>query len=185
LEELKICQQFIHMIQDATLDNSQLELSVNEALWDPQASERIDLKENPGLRTGIELFLDTTTASEDVYNKVQATCQHAIDRAQPGLDPIPSLYKVKEAIRMLTGIYPLIHDMCLHTCVSYTGPFSTLEQCPICTTPCFTLDGQKQVPQCQFQTIPLGPQLQALWANPEGAKAIQCRRTETNKILER
>ncbi|KAF8968971.1 hypothetical protein BDZ97DRAFT_1654418, partial [Flammula alnicola] len=39
-------------------------------------------------------------------------------------------------------------------------------------------------PRQHFYTIPLGPQLQALWRTPPGAHAMRHRSRETNKIIE-
>jgi hypothetical protein len=41
----------------------------------------------------------------------------------------------------------------------------------------------KRVAKQTFYTIPIGPQLQALWRSPEGARAMKYRRTRTEEVL--
>jgi hypothetical protein len=73
--------------------------------------------------------------------------------------------------------------MCPNSCIAYTGPFSELDKCPKCGEARFELRKNKRVPHRKFHTIPLGPQLQALWRTPEGAKAMRYRREYTQNIL--
>jgi len=35
-------------------------------------------------------------------------------------------------IAQMSDIMPLIHDMCINSCLVYTGPFATLKTCPTC-----------------------------------------------------
>jgi hypothetical protein len=68
-------------------------------------------------------------------------------------------------------------------------PFSDLEICPKCQTTRYdpialaSSGGQKKVAQHQFHTIPLGPQLQALFRSPEAARAMHYRHNKTAEIL--
>ncbi|KAF8156691.1 hypothetical protein B0H34DRAFT_657510 [Crassisporium funariophilum] len=68
--------------------------------------------------------------------------------------------------------------MCPKTCIAYTGPFSELKACTKCAIPCYNpkalagSGGIKKIPQQQFLTPPIGPQLQPLWRTPEGAQAM-------------
>ena len=63
----------------------------------------------------------------------------------------------------LTGMESVVHHMCVHSCIAYTGPFSDLEVCPICSKPRynqFRLDssnGRDKVPWQEFHTISIGP----------------------------
>jgi len=77
-----------------------------------------------------------------------------------------------------------MHDMCVNSCIAYTGPLEKLESCPQCyepryqPTPECNEDNDDQdeeiehvkVPHQQFSTLPLGPQLQALWAQEKVLK---------------
>jgi hypothetical protein len=80
-------------------------------------------------------------------------------------DDVYSHYRVKQLASELSGVVPLVHDMSINICLSFTGPFADLNWCPRCgedwwdekrSTP------QKKVPRQTFDMCPIGPQLQAL-----------------------
>ncbi|KAI0365276.1 hypothetical protein BV20DRAFT_902498, partial [Pilatotrama ljubarskyi] len=76
--------------------------------------------------------------------------------------------------------------MCVNTCLAYVGPFAVYEQCPYCGEPrydAWTLAHSKEVARRTFQTYPLGPQLQAMWASTENARLMKHRAQETTRIL--
>jgi hypothetical protein len=77
-----------------------------------------------------------------------------------------------------------MHDMCINSCVGYTGPFSLLEGCPICGEGRYEPNRAAKVPRKQFHTIPIGPQLQALWRSPESAHDMGYRKRCTEHILD-
>ena len=186
LEELKTAQAFIKAIQDASLDKDDLDPAIRERLKNP-IQEPLDLSEEPATLTSIELFLDTTTASQNVYENVCATFTRHMQRTNPGVEfELLSHYRVQGTIAELTGVYSMKHDMCPNTCIAYTGPFSDLSSCPKCEEPRYKITpaGRERQPQRQFHTIPLGPQLQALWRSPDSAKKMRHRSRETRKILE-
>ena len=63
--------------------------------------------------------------------------------------------------------------MCVKTCITFTGPFGKLDTCLECAEPCYDPQksrADKKVGRRQFYTLPIGPQLQALWHSPESAK---------------
>ena len=70
--------------------------------------------------------------------------------------------------------------MCINSCLAYTGPLSALDTCPICSEPCF--DSHHQ-PQRIFNTIPIGPQLQALKQDLRKAIALRYRVLLTLAVL--
>ncbi|KAF8524534.1 hypothetical protein JB92DRAFT_2541331, partial [Gautieria morchelliformis] len=65
--------------------------------------------------------------------------------------------------------------MCPNSCMAYTGPFSELEQWRKCSKSCWdpfqfnSSGGKVKHPAQHFHTIPLAPQLQALWRSPKSA----------------
>ncbi|KAJ7745022.1 hypothetical protein DFH07DRAFT_749183, partial [Mycena maculata] len=69
--------------------------------------------------------------------------------------------------------------MCPNSCAAYTGAFADRDTCPFCGTPHFDEKGVAR----EFYTIPLGPQLQALYRTPESAKAVHYCREKTKEIL--
>jgi hypothetical protein len=99
----------------------------------------------------------------------------AILQRWPGTE-LPSYYKAKHLVADLSGIESVVHDMCINSCVAFTGPFLELESCPMCAEPQYNQfwiqmsDGKDRAPCQEFHTIPIGPQIQALYRTPESAK---------------
>ncbi|KAH9961182.1 hypothetical protein BJV74DRAFT_880059 [Russula compacta] len=77
-----------------------------------------------------------------------------------------------QTIADLTGIHSITHHMCINTCIAYMGPFSKLEQCPICRDSPYD-QAKTKSPQQEFHTIPIGPQLQALWHDKDKADQLK------------
>ncbi|KAF8148579.1 hypothetical protein B0H34DRAFT_617923, partial [Crassisporium funariophilum] len=79
---------------------------------------------------------------------------------------------------------------CPKSCIAYTGPYSNIDACTKCHTPRYNLDifattnSQSKVPQRQFKSIPIGPQLQALHRSDEGSIAMGHCWRETLRILQ-
>ncbi|KAH7916883.1 hypothetical protein BV22DRAFT_1027281, partial [Leucogyrophana mollusca] len=105
------------------------------------------------------------------------------------VDDFPSHYQVKKLITELTGIEPIICDCCINTCIGYTGPFSQLDHCPTCGEARYDQEklletgGKVKVPRKRFPTICLGPQLQAMYRDPEKARDMHYRRERTQEIF--
>ena len=72
--------------------------------------------------------------------------------------------QVHNQLKRITGILPLHFDICVNTCLAYTSTFSTLMECLFCGEHWYEKhhDIDPKVPHCQFITLPLGPQMQAL-----------------------
>ncbi|KAJ7272682.1 hypothetical protein B0H12DRAFT_1200136 [Mycena haematopus] len=78
--------------------------------------------------------------------------------------------------------------MCPNSCVAYTAHWAELDECPKCGSARYdpirlqNSDGLNKVPLRQFDTIPIGPVLQALWRSKEGAKRMRHRQKRTAEI---
>ncbi|KAG0691629.1 hypothetical protein DFH29DRAFT_884033 [Suillus ampliporus] len=79
--------------------------------------------------------------------------------------------------------------MCTESCIAFTGPFSHLENCPICGHHRYdpiklrTSGGRTKVALHKFVTIPLGTQLQALWGDPSHAEKMSYLQNEMERIF--
>jgi hypothetical protein len=185
ITELQRTLDFIKLLQNASLDASGLAAETIAALRNPMEGVP-DLDNNPGLKLSIELFMALNTASRETY---KAVCD-AIIRCFPEIaEELYSYDAIKKKIAEITGVVPLLNHMCPNSCAAYTGPLSLLEQCPYCNASRWdeavlrdTL-GKKKVPAREFFTIPVGPQLQALWRSKESATALQYKRNLTEKVL--
>jgi hypothetical protein len=131
IEDVRTSQAFVQCLKEATLDDSGLEEEDIECLCNPTAIPP-DLLDDRYLRLSIDVFLACTNASEDMYKSVCA----AILCCNPDSKML-SYDQVKRRIKQMTGIVPLYHHMCVNTCLAFTGPFATLDTCPICKEPCY------------------------------------------------
>lgn len=161
--ELHMAITFIDGLKSASLDDEDLDAETLECLHNPPKGlvNSID----PDLHLAIDLFLSASHASEENYTSLQKAFLHC----HP-VDGILTSTRIKTKIAELTGIVPLAHDVCINSCLTFTGPFAQLLACPTCNEPQF--DPQTELPHQQFHTIPIGPQLQVLWWSAEGAKDI-------------
>ncbi|KAI9433272.1 hypothetical protein H4582DRAFT_1769973, partial [Lactarius indigo] len=79
--------------------------------------------------------------------------------------------------------------MCINSCIAFTGPFSELESCPMCSEvryDQFRLEassGTEKIPWQEFHTIPIRPQLQALYRDPESARRAHYLCEERSRVL--
>ncbi|KAL1699540.1 hypothetical protein EV121DRAFT_284020 [Schizophyllum commune] len=112
----------------------------------------------PNERLSIDIYLAVTNASEATYDAVRSALQR--DKRCKRICVL-SYHSVKALVRRVSGVTAVYRDMCVKSCVAFTGPFVDLEHCPTCGLARYG-PGNAKVPQKQFSTILLGPQLQAL-----------------------
>jgi hypothetical protein len=135
-------------------------------------------------RLAIRLFLNNPS------DKTYESNRDSILWGHPD-DVLPSYYKIKHFIAYLTGIDSVVHDMCVNWCIAYTGHFSELETCPLCSEPRYELSGTRLSPvegafwksRQKFHTIPVGPQIQALYRDRESASHAHYLRKERSRVL--
>ena len=185
LDDLKTSASFIKALQHITLEDPMLGMSdeVLEHLHNP-------IRDSPSLsidddtRLAIDLYLNN--ASEDTYeNNRKSVLRHCrmVDAS------LPTYYRTKRLVADLTGIESVVHHMCINSCLAYTGPFSELETCPLCSEPRYdqfklqSRGGSAKTPWQEFHTIPIGPQLQALYRDPESATHAHYLREERSRVL--
>ncbi|KAF8150585.1 hypothetical protein B0H34DRAFT_801527 [Crassisporium funariophilum] len=140
LEELRIAQAFIAALQEASLDQDNgMDVEARDRLRDP-ITKPVNLDENPNVRAGIDIFLDTTNASDTTYTDVRASVNSYLGRLGIDLEEnsVPLLHSVKKIVGDITGVHSITTDMCENTCIAYTGPFANLESCPKCNSPQYT-----------------------------------------------
>jgi hypothetical protein len=79
-----------------------------------------------------------------------------------------------------------VHHMCINSCIAYTGLFLELDACPICSEPrydTYRSSEEKRVPRQEFHTIPIGPQIQALYRSLESASHAHYLCEEQSRII--
>ncbi|KAJ7589530.1 hypothetical protein C8J56DRAFT_1004281 [Mycena floridula] len=133
--------------------------------------------DDPDHRLSLDLYLALTNASEAAYNLVSAVVRHRYPESD-----ILSYYRVKKLVEDLSGVSTISDDMCINSCVAFTGPWKDLQQCPECNQPWYE-EGKPGIPQKRFHTIPIGPQLQAKYHSPESAESMTYRKRCTKQNL--
>ncbi|KAJ6459140.1 hypothetical protein C8R47DRAFT_1328050 [Mycena vitilis] len=172
VKELKTALMFIEAVKNASLDNGDLDEDALHRLRNP-SREPVDVSD-PAERYSLALFLATTHGSEQQYNDLR----DAYLERHPE-NEVLSLAQIKRKVAEWSGVVPIESHMCREGCVAYTGPYADLAACPTCSLPRVDMTGSAQ----RFYTIPLGPQLQALFSTPDSAKKMHYRREKTAEIL--
>ena len=85
--------------------------------------------------------------------------------------PLNSIKSTEKCMEFLSGLQPVHYSCCPSSCVCYTGPYETLQQCPKCKADCYKADGT--TPYSYFKYLPLIPHLQAMVANSTYARKMQ------------
>ncbi|KAJ6457719.1 hypothetical protein C8R45DRAFT_844058, partial [Mycena sanguinolenta] len=105
LEDLKVVLEFISAVENASLDNGDLDSETVHRLRNPIAAP-LDISD-PSLRFALDIFIATSNASEETYDAVRA----ATLTRYPD-DPVLTHYQVKKQVAELSGVVPMLHDMC-------------------------------------------------------------------------
>lgn len=179
---LQLSIEYINALKSATLDESSMGEIAIKRLRDPTWTKSIDLNGNEGLRISLEMFIDTITASDETYERVISRLQ----KRQRNLD-FCSRYRIEKRAQELAGTSTIIHDMCPQSCIAYTGALADRDKCTECGTSRWDelkSSVDRKVPARTFTTIALGPQLQALYAEPKSARAMNYRKEKTKTVIE-
>ena len=181
-DDVEWTNQFNELIRHASLDNAHNNLDEEscDRLCNPP--EHILILEDPDVRLSIKIYMDMQNASEKTYKAVwEDILERYPDSAMLSFD------QVKRRVEELSGIVPILHDMCINSCIAYTpGPWANHQECHFCHEPRYDplkSTANKNVPRQQFYTFPIGPQLQALWRTVDGAKCMRYRERRTAEIL--
>ncbi|TFY65491.1 hypothetical protein EVJ58_g1955 [Rhodofomes roseus] len=171
--------QFIHGLRSSpSIANEKLDDETKQRLHSPPT-------EIPTLtadeRLCIRLFLADTDGSEKIYTETCAAIKERFPESE-----LLSHHLVKKKVAELTGVVSILEDMCPNSCLAYTGPFKDAETCPSCNTDRYDADlaarGIKKARR-QFNTFPIGPQIQARYRSPSGADDMGYRRDLMEDIL--
>ncbi|KZP29720.1 hypothetical protein FIBSPDRAFT_815810 [Athelia psychrophila] len=177
IDDIITARQFIEALANASLDGGIEDADLlNRIRNPPEYQLTVD---DPDLRLSLDIFLAIGNASEETYTSV---CR-ALQRRYPESELL-SYYKVKQYVAELSGVTAIEHDMCTNSCMAYTGPFSRDEYCKYCGELRYEEGpGRTRVPRKRFSTLPLAPQLQALWRTPAGADSMGYRERCTQENL--
>jgi hypothetical protein len=101
--------------------------------------------------------------------------RHAFPIELPNMQ---SLYETQRRIAELSGLKPEYSDCCVKICCCFTDSYEKLDRCPFptCQEPRYNKSGK---PRMQFQHLPVGPRLQAMFLNEDTIKLMDYRTTRT------
>ena len=129
-EDIKLALQFITQIQNASLDDVRMQLDtdvLNHLCHPPQEEMELD---DPNLQLALDLFLAVSNSSQETYHSVHKAILHCYPQ-----EDMLTYDQIKHHATQLSGITPLIHNMCVNSCITYTGPFLKLQTCLYCGEP--------------------------------------------------
>ena len=180
---------FINIVRNASLEDPLAKMSptmLNRLRNPPTSTLQII---SPGVKHSITTYLALEHASRDAYEKVIRSTRRNFSTAD-GVETCLRFGAVEDLIASHTGIEPVEHDMCPNSCLAFTGPFEDLERCPTCDMSRWNelklhaSHGRVKVAAKTFITLPLGPQLQALYRDPDGARAMSYLQTRAQEIVD-
>ncbi|KAH6885126.1 hypothetical protein BKA70DRAFT_1574592 [Coprinopsis sp. MPI-PUGE-AT-0042] len=179
LNILKTTAGYVERLQAATLENGKMPENAIHRMRNPEPPP--DIPEEREVLF-MELFFALSNVPESVYEKVR----QALNQFQPELE-MPSLFVMRSRAESTTGIVVIPDNLCIGTCVAYTGPFEDLEKCPVCDEPRFNQDvlarTEEKVPRRQMWTFPIGPQIQAIRQSKRGLEALEYRARKVAQII--
>ncbi|KAI0739776.1 hypothetical protein C8Q80DRAFT_1111959, partial [Daedaleopsis nitida] len=155
-EDIRVARAYIDALQQAELAGSGLDDDTLNRLRHPR---RTPQPITPGERAGLRVFTARGDASEEHY----ADVREAMLEFHPE-DAVPTYEQCQSLMSSTTGITAIRTDMCVNSCVAFTGPFSDRATCPDCGEarydPLKSKPG-RPVARRTFSTFPIGPQIQA------------------------
>jgi hypothetical protein len=189
LPKIKDAMEYILALKNATLEDpiAKLNDEALDRLRNPLRGPIII--DSPGIRHSISTYLALEHASQDAYDRIQRSTRLNFAGAAAGVEDILSFYSVEKLIAQYTGVESIKHDMCSQSCLAFTGPFVDLESCPMCETSRWdqaklrASNGHTKVAAQTFTTLPLGPQLQALYRHPDSAQDMRYFHNRIQEVL--
>jgi len=181
LDNLASTQTIIEQIRGASFSDEEKQWGSDEFdafLHPPHEQFCVD---DPQLQLSLSIYMALSAhSSEAMYT--------AVHRSFKEYNPdstMLSFVQVRNWLKSISGILPLHFDMCTNSCMAFTGPFSELKKCQFCNEDRFqpSHNNDTSIPHRQFVTLPIGPQLQALWHHPVTVAKLRDRLQRTCNAL--
>lgn len=147
--------------------------------------EELDINDKY-FRLSLEMYLILSNVSQEIYRKLVAAFIKCNPEAKGRL---LSYDQIKRRVKNLTGIVPIQDDMCVKTCMAFTGPYKDLDMCLECGESRYdpvllhSSNNKNKKPRQSMTTIPIGPQIQALWSHRLSAEKMSYRQQVTETLL--
>ena len=172
LEDLKNTIAAIREIQN-TSSSTQFEEDDLFRLRNP-VMEELDINDQY-FHYSLDMYLILTNASQETYRQLVIAFLRCRPEAKGRL---LSYNQIKCRVKDLTGIIPIQDDMCVNSCMAFTGPHKHLETCLKCPEPRYdpiilkSSNGAVKKPCQSVTTIPIGPQIRVLWSHQLSAEKM-------------
>ncbi|KAG5640942.1 hypothetical protein DXG03_006598, partial [Asterophora parasitica] len=165
LPSFQVTESFLDAMAYATLEDSGMKPEDIARLRQPERDSTDLLDDsNRHLLKSVRHFINNTDSSRNYYENTRQ-----IDLLTYPEDPFLSFNQVKR-VETLSEVVPIHHDMCIDSCLAFTGPYAKLNACPICLKS--RIDPKTKKPRRQFTTIPIGSVLQSLYGSPKIAEQM-------------
>ena len=181
LKDLVHMESTISQIRDYSFEHEKSQWTEDELNSFFNPPRELWSLDDPQLRLSFKTYLSLSAHSSEVtYNAMRSNIQECYPEST-----MLSFDQVRNRLKTITGVLPLHFDMCVNTCLAYTGPFAPLTECPFCGEHRYKqhLDVDSKMPRRQFISLPIGPQLQALWRHPISVAKLRDRLQCTTTLL--
>jgi hypothetical protein len=152
---------------------TQLDVEDLARLQNP-TEEELDI-DDPYFCLSLDMYLLLMNISQEIYRGLVT----AINKCHPeGEGRLLSYDQIKQRVKNFTGILPIHNDLCIKSCMAFTGPYKDLNTCLHCHEPRYdpvvTQSSSSEIkkPQQYMTTIPIGPQIQVLWSHRASAEKM-------------
>ena len=185
LDDLKRTVEAIREIRGASLD-AQFKGDDLTDIKNP-TEEELDI-DDQYFRLSLEMYIILTDVPQETYRKLVAAVLRCLPPDAKGR--LLSYDQIKRRVKNLTGIAPIYDDMCVNSCMAFTGPHKDLNTCLKCSEPRYdpvilqSSNGTIKKPRLSATTIPIGPQIQALWSHRLSAEKMSYRQQVTDALLD-
>ncbi|KAF8330259.1 hypothetical protein F5887DRAFT_840521, partial [Amanita rubescens] len=113
MSDIQIAAQFINELKNATLEHTGMDPEDIEHLRSAPSHFSFDVHD-PDFIFSLRTFMAVSNASQATYNAFRdATLE------RHPTDPFLSYDQVKRRIEQLSGVVPIMHDMCVDTCAAF------------------------------------------------------------------
>ena len=111
ISDLANSQEFLRRLQNATLADSGLDSDTLQRLEKP-IEEPVSLPLGSVDRFSLDTFLADINSSEETYTSTRASIER-----NTGFK-LHSFHDTKRLLRQVTGVTPMVHDMCTNSCIA-------------------------------------------------------------------
>ena len=178
-------QEFIRLTSAAKFDDEEQQWKsdeYNKFRHPPHFKLEVD---DPQLCLSLKIYFSLSrNLPEHCYEEIQ----QSIIECYPDCQML-SFDQVCSRLWSMMGIMPLYFDMCVEACMAFTGAFCKLLKCIFREEDHYKSvahsDKPSSTPCHQSVTLPIGPQLQALWHYPRTVANIHDRLHRTEKYLDK